>query len=67
MPEEINTLPRRKFFGNAGKMLAGFLLAASFPVKFLTRDKKGFPSRSKKIRIIEHPQAVKRNKKGYKG
>ncbi|HEX2960217.1 MAG TPA: hypothetical protein VHO43_00400 [Ignavibacteriales bacterium] len=62
MPEKINKLPRRKFFGNLAKSAAGLLLASAFPIKFL--DKKTAPS-GKKIKIIAHPLAVKR--KGLRG
>ncbi|MGE5432702.1 MAG: hypothetical protein ACM3QX_16585 [Syntrophomonadaceae bacterium] len=65
MPEKIK-LPRRKFFGNLGKIIAGLLFASAFPVKILAGDKKAAPS-GKKIKIIEHPLAVKRNKKGLRG
>lgn len=65
MPEKIQ-LPRRKFFGNLAKSIAGFLLAYALPVKLLTGEKKTAPS-GKKIKIIEHPLAVKRNKKGLRG
>lgn len=71
MAQNIKTLPRRKFFGNLGKGIAGLLLAAAFPLKFpLLKfplgDKKTSP-REKKIRITEHPMAVKRSKKGLRG
>lgn len=64
MPEKINKLPRRKFFGNLAKSAAGLLLASAFPIKFLSGDKKTAPS-GKKIKIIAHPLAVKR--KGLRG
>ncbi|MGE5353132.1 MAG: hypothetical protein ACM3P0_13695 [Acidobacteriota bacterium] len=64
MPEKINKLPRRKFFGNLGKSFAGLLFISAFPLKFFSGDKKAAPS-GKKIKIIEHPLAVKR--KGLRG
>jgi len=66
MPEKIKTIPRRSFFGNIGKATAGLLLLLAFPVKFPAGDKKPAPS-GKKVRIIEHPMAVKRSKKGLRG
>lgn len=66
MAQNIKTLPRRKFFGNIGKGIAGLLLAAAFPIKFPLWDKKTVPA-GKKIRITEHPMAVKRSKKGLRG
>ncbi|MCU7497028.1 MAG: hypothetical protein HF314_12625 [Ignavibacteria bacterium] len=66
MPETTKTLQRRKFFGKLGKGLTGLLLLSAFPVKFFQSEKKEIAS-EKKIRIIEHPLAVKRNKKGLRG
>ncbi|HEX2865463.1 MAG TPA: hypothetical protein VHO03_00400 [Ignavibacteriales bacterium] len=49
-----------------GKTIAGLILAAAFPVKFPLWDKKTLPA-GKKIKITEHPMAVKRSKKGLRG
>ena len=70
MKEEIKrlkALKRRSFFSTLGKSVAGLLLLNALPLKALYKKDPVIKEQNKKTKVMIHPLAVKRNKKGYNG
>jgi hypothetical protein len=62
--KKIKSIKRREFFSRLSKGLAGILLLNSIPVKVFGRKSKTKSSPDKKVKVLIHPLAVKRNNKG---
>jgi hypothetical protein len=56
--EKIN---RNRFFGTLGKGAVAAVITAAIPFKFFSNLSKA--SRQKKIQVVVHPSAIKRNGK----
>ena len=52
------TIDRKKFFGNIGMGLIFIGVMKNLPFKFLSNIKRN----SKKVKVLIHPSAIKRNK-----
>jgi hypothetical protein len=63
--KKIKSIKRREFFSRMGKGFAGILLLNALPMKSFWKKDKVTNESNKKIKVLVHPLAVKRNNKGF--